>query len=161
MVPRALLLCSLLLVAGSAAAQLRPSASAPQVEPQSDGGRVFCGQSVGFTVAPRAQVPAQYRRFLGVWADAAWGPDACAALVVEDIDQAGTATILYVFGPLSSSTRGPGGVLHGTGVVRDGMLRFQNSDGTQFAFRPQIADLAGHMTTPHGDSFDATFKKSF
>jgi hypothetical protein len=158
MIPRALL-CSLLL-AGSAAAQPLPPAS-PPAEPQPEGARVFCEQSVSFTLAPRARVPARFRRFLGVWSDAAWGPDSCAALVVEDIDRAGLAKILYVYGPLSSGTPGRGGVLRGTGIVRDDTLRFQNSDGTQFAFRPDIADLAGQMTTPRGDSFTAVFKKSF
>jgi hypothetical protein len=160
MIARALL-CSLLLFAGSAAAQPPSSATLPPGEQEPAGARVFCEQSVNFTLAPRAQVPARYRRFLGVWSDAAWGPDSCAALIVENINEAGLATILYVYGPLSSSTPEPGGVLRGTGVVRDGVLRFQNSDGTQFAFRPDIADLAGEMTTPRGDSFTAVFKKSF
>jgi hypothetical protein len=145
-----------LLCAGSAAAQAPPSAPPPE-----QGVRVLCAQSVSFALAPRARVPRAYRRFLGVWSDAAWGPDACAALVVEDIDRTGTATILYVYGPLSSGRPAPGGVLRGTGIVRDGALRFQNSDGTQFVFRPDIADLMGQMTTPRGDRFTAVFKRSF
>lgn len=155
--PRFLVLCPLLLAAaGSAAAQ-----SSPPTAPESANARFFCGQSVGVALAPQAQVPRAYRRFLGVWSDAAWGPDACAALVVESIDRTGTAKILYVYGPLDASAPRPGGVLRGTGIIRSGELRFQNSDGTQFAFRPEIADLAGHMTTPRGDSFTAVFKKSF
>jgi hypothetical protein len=51
--------------------------------------------------------------------------------------------------------------LRGTGIIRGGALRFQNSDGTQFVFRPQGVDLAGAMTTPRGERFAATFKKSF
>jgi hypothetical protein len=54
-----------------------------------------------------------------------------------------------------------GGVLHGTGIIRDNELRFQNSDGTQFTFRPAIADLVGHMTTPNGQTYEADFKKTF
>ncbi|HZU90632.1 MAG TPA: hypothetical protein VE993_15370 [Stellaceae bacterium] len=159
MIPSALALCALLLLAGVAAAQ--PPPAAPETAGEPAGARVFCGQSVGFALAPPGRVPARYRRFLGVWADAAWGPDSCAALIVENVDATGTATILYVYGPLSSRTPGPGGVLRGTGIIRDGALRFQNSDGTQFVFRPDIADLAGQMTTPGGDRFAATFKKSF
>jgi hypothetical protein len=155
MIPPVLALCALLLFAGVAAAQPPPAGSEPA------GAHVFCGQNVAFALAPPARVPARYRRFLGIWSDAAWGPDACAALIVENIDQSGTATILYVYGPLSSRTPGPGGVLRGTGIIRGGALRFQNSDGTQFVFHPDIADLAGQMTTPNGDSFTATFKKSF
>ena len=153
MVPRLLALCSLLLVAaGSAAAQPPPPAAAA---------RVFCEQSVTFALAPRTRVPPAYRHFLGVWSDAAWGPNACAALVVESVSPTGTAKILYIYGPLGSNTPGPGGVLRGTGIVHGGALRFQNADGTQFAFRPDGADLAGRMTTPRGDSFTAIFKKSF
>src|SRR5487761_761821 len=159
MIPRLLVPCLLLLLAGSAAAQ-QPLAPAGPAAPPPAGARVFCEQSVGFTLAPRAQVPPAYRRFLGVWSDAAWGPNACAALVVENIDRAGTANILYIYGPLDSSTPGPGGVLRGTGIIRGGELRFQNSDGTHFAFRPEIVDLSGQMTTPRGDTFTATFKKS-
>ena len=162
MIARAVLfLCSLLLLAGATAAQPLSSASPPPAGQEPEGARVFCEQSVSFTLVPRTRVPARYRRFLGVWSDAAWGPDSCAALVVEDIDRAGLAKILYVYGPLSSDRPGPGGTLRGTGIVRDDTLRFQNSDGTQFAFRPDIADLAGQMTTPRGDSFTAVFKRSF
>ena len=50
--------------------------------------------------------------------------------------------------------------LHGSGVIRDGELRFQNSDGSQFAFRPLYADLAGRLTTPQGQSYEAIFKKT-
>jgi len=91
---------------------------------------------------------------------AAWDANTCAALIVDNIDPGGTASIVYVHGPLGSSTRVRGGVLHGTGIIRDGELRFQNSDGTQFAFRPGIADLVGRMTTPNGQSYEATFKKT-
>src|SRR5437016_4304481 len=63
-------------------------------------------------------------------------------------------------GQTRSTGRVAGGILHGTGIIRDGELRFQNSDGTQFAFRPGIADLIGRMTTPNGQSYEAAFKKS-
>jgi hypothetical protein len=145
----------ILLTAGSAAAQAPPSV----VEPQS--GRIFCEQSVGYRVADAATVPEPYRRFLGAWSDAAWNTGTCAALIVDNVDPDGTASIIYVFGPLGSSARVPGGILHGTGVIRDGELRFQNSDGTQFAFRPGIVDLVGNMTTPKGQSYEASFKKTF
>ena len=122
--------------------------------------RVFCGQSVTVSFADPAAVPERYRRFIGMWSDAAWTPQLCAALLVENVTADGAATILYAFGPMGSNTRGPGGVLHGTGVVRDGELRFQNSDGSQFAFRPAYADLDGRLTTPQGQSYASVFKKT-
>jgi hypothetical protein len=94
-----------------------------------------------------------------MWSDAAWTPQLCAALVVEDVAPDGTARIVYAFGPMSNG-QGAGGVLHGTGVIRDGELRFQNSDGSQFAFRPNYSDLDGRLTTPQGQTQQAVFKKT-
>jgi hypothetical protein len=121
---------------------------------------VFCGQSVSFRLVDPSAAPENYRRFLGVWSDAAWDARTCAALIVQDVQPDGTASIIYIFGPQGSSAPVPGGVLHGTGVVRGGQLRFQNSDGSQFAFRPTIVDLVGRMTDPKGETFEATFKQT-
>ena len=122
--------------------------------------RTFCQQPVTIRIADRASVPERYRGLLGMWSDAAWTAQLCAALVVENIAPDGTATILYAFGPIGSNARVPGGVLNGTGIVQDGELRFQNSDGSQFAFRPLYADLDGRLTTPQGQSYRAVFKKT-
>jgi len=143
----------LLLAAVSAAAQ-----TPPPIEPQPS--RVFCDQGVTYRIAEPSTIPESYRRFLGVWSDASWDPNTCAALIVDNIDPDGTASVIYVYGPIGSNARVPGGVLHGTGIIRDGELRFQNSDGTQFGFRPGIADLIGRMMTPSSRSYEATFKKT-
>jgi hypothetical protein len=137
---------------GPAASARVPSGPATQ--------RVFCDQPVTIRLADRAAIPDPYRQFIGIWSDAAWNPQLCAALVVESVQPDGTASILYVFGPMGSNTRRPGGVLHGTGVIRDAELRFQNSDGTQFSFRPLYADLDGRLTTPQGQSYQTVFKKT-
>ena len=123
--------------------------------------RTFCEQDVTFTLAPKGGVPGQYRRFLGIWSDAAWDARSCAALIVENVAANGTAAILYVYGPMGSDQPGPGGVLRGTGVIENGALRFQNADGSQFAFRPGIVDLDGSMTTPKGQTYQSVFKESF
>lgn len=149
-----LALSSLVLFAAAAGAQAPPPPTA------AEGSRVFCEQTVSYRIANPASVAEPYRRFLGAWSDAAWDPNTCAALIVDNIDPDGTVSIIYVYGPLGSSARVPGGVLHGTGVVRDGELRFQNSDGTQFVFRPGIVDLVGRMTTPNGQSYESAFKKT-
>jgi hypothetical protein len=145
--------CWTAFLSGSVLAQLAPASPEP--------GRVFCEQSVSYRLADPSTVPEPYRRFLGAWSDAAWDANTCAALIVDDVRPDGAASIIYVFGPMGSSARIPGGVLHGTGIIRDDELRFQNSDGTQFAFRPAIADLVGHMTTPKGQTYQADFKKAF
>ena len=135
-------------------------AAMAQPPPAGEPGRVFCRQNIDVRLADRASVPERFRRFFGIWSDAAWDLRTCAALIVADIKPDGTASILYIYGPLGSSSPAPSGVLHGTGVIRDGELRFQNSDGTQFGFKPGIADLEGRLTTPHGQNFTAIFKRT-
>ena len=149
-----LALAFLILPTAVASAQLPQ----PPAEPQPS--RVFCEQSVTYRISDPSTVPERYRGFLGAWSDAAWYANTCAALIVENIDPDGTVSVIYAYGPLGSSARVSGGTLHGTGIIRDGELRFQNSDGTQFAFRPGIADLIGRMTTPNGQSYEAAFKKT-
>jgi hypothetical protein len=152
---RAALFVGLLVCVSTAApTQTRPAVEAPP------SGRVFCQQSVDFRVADRATVSERFRPFLGVWSDAAWDMRTCAALIVADVKPDGAASIYYIYGTLDTSPPAPGGVLHGTGVIRDGELRFQNSDGTQFAFKPGLVDLQGRLTTPQGQTFSATFKQT-
>ena len=93
-------------------------------------------------------VPETYRPLIGIWSDAAWTPQLCAALIVETVAADGTATITYAFRADRFGKSRPRRVLHGTGIVRDGELKFQNNDGSQYAFKPFYADLAGRLTTP-------------
>lgn len=140
---------------------LPPPSAAPAGKPAAAASeRIFCNQPVAVRLADPDTVSERYRPFLGVWSDASWTPQLCAALVVENVSPDGTAAIVYAFGPMGSNTRTAGGVLHGTGVIRDGELRFQNSDGSQFVFRPLYADLAGRLTTPQGQTYGAVFKKT-
>jgi hypothetical protein len=139
-----------------AAAEPAPS---PAVMP-APAGRVFCEQPVTVQLADPDAVAERFRSFIGIWSDASWTPLLCAALIVENVSRDGTATILYVFGPMGANGRGAGGVLQGTGTIRDGELRFQNSDGSQFAFRPLYGDLDGHLIAPRGQSYQAVFKKT-
>ena len=134
-----------------------PPPSTPLSEPRE---RIFCEQSVSVQLADPDAVPERYRPFIGIWSDASWTPQLCAALVVQNVAPDGTATILYAFGPMGSNVRGPGGVLHGTGIIREGELKFENSDGSQFAFRTLYADLNGRLTMPTGQSYQAVFKKT-
>jgi len=138
---------------------LPPAAAAPPAE--AGPSRVFCGQTVTSHLADPASVPEPYRPFIGLWSDAAWTPQLCAALVVESVAQDGTATITYAFGPIGSGNQKQGGVLHGTGVVQDGELKFQNNDGSQYGFKPFYSDLIGHLTMAKGDNYEAIFKKTF
>ena len=138
-----------------------PAIAAPPAAPAStENARVFCDQPVSVRLADPEDVPERYRKFIGIWSDASWTPSLCAALIVANVTPDGTASIFYVYGPLGSNPHAPGGVLRGTGIIRDGELKFQNSDGSQFAFRPLYADLEGHLTTPKGEHYEAVFKQT-
>jgi hypothetical protein len=123
--------------------------------------RDFCDQSVTAQPATPSTVPERFRPFVGIFSDADWNPTTCAALIVENVAEDGTATITYVFGPLATGGKPAGGVLHGTGIVKDGALLFQNNDGSQYAFQPFYSDLAGKWTTPKGQTYQAIFKRSY
>ncbi len=156
----------LMLLGTAATAQLpaplsTPPGTAPPAQSAPAPGRVFCDQKIAAQPADPDSLPENYRQFAGIFSDAAWNPQLCAALIVEKIAADGTATITYVFGPMTSGGKPPGGVLHGTGIVKDGALLFQNSDGSQYAFKPYYTDLAGHWTTPQGQNYDALFKRTF
>jgi hypothetical protein len=138
-----------------------PLPDQPAPAPLAQQGRVFCDQTVTAQPADPASVPERYRQFVGIFSDADWTPQLCAALVVESVSDDGTATITYAFGPIASGDKVPSGVLHGTGIVKDGALLFQNTDGSQYAFKPFYSDLAGHWTNPKGQSYDAIFKRAF
>jgi hypothetical protein len=147
------------------AAAMEPPAGAPMAAPAATPGteptgRVFCEQPVTVQLADPGAVPERFRPFVGIWSDASWTPQLCAALIVERVTPDGTAAIVYVFGPMSANPRGPRGILHGTGIIRDGELRFQNSDGSQFAFQQLYADLGGRLSTPQGQHYEAVFKKT-
>jgi hypothetical protein len=180
---RRIAVASLVVVAGAAAAAaqqptplfntppsipspLAPPPAAPlpdqtlSAQPASPG-RVFCDQTVTSQPADPASVPERYRPLVGIFSDADWTPQLCAALVVENITADGTATITYAFGPIASGSKVAGGVLHGTGIVKDGALLFQNSDGSQYSFQPFYSDLAGRWTNPKGQTYEAIFKRAF
>ena len=134
--------------------------SPPPIAPTAPA-RGFCGQSVTAQPANPSTVPERFRPYVGIFSDADWNPTTCAALIVENIADDGTAMITYVFGPLASGGKPAGGVLHGTGIVKDGALLFQNNDGSQYAFQPFYSDLAGKWTTPKGQTHQAIFKRSY
>jgi hypothetical protein len=145
-----------------APATAAPAMSAPAAAPAAPApARDFCGQSVTAQPASPSMVPERFRPYVGIFSDADWNPTTCAALIVENIADDGTATITYIFGPLASGGKPAGGVLHGAGIVKDGALLFQNTDGSQYAFQPFYSDLAGKCTTSKGQTYQAIFKRSY
>lgn len=155
---RRLAIAALAFLIPAAAPAQQPPPSAAEAGPAP---RVFCNQPVAVRLVAPDAVPEDYRSYIGVFSDAAWTPQLCAALVVENVAPDGTATIVYAYGSTAANGRATGGgVLNGTGVIRDGALRFQNVDGSQFAFSPLYADLDGRLTTPQGQTYEAIFKRA-
>ena len=138
-----------------------PAATSPAATSTAQTGRVFCDQNVVAQPADPVSVRDRYRQFVGIFSDADWNPQTCAALIVENVQGDGSAAITYIFGPMTAGGRPPGGVLHGTGIIKDGSLLFQNNDGSQYSFRPFYSDLAGKWTTPKGQTYEAIFKRAF
>lgn len=141
------------------------AAEQPPAPAEQPPARVFCDQNVAVRLDDPASAPDQYRRFIGVWSDAAWDARTCAALIVQHVEPDGKASIAYIYGPEGSRSTVTGAILRGIGVIKDGELRFQNSDGSQYAFRPrlvgtEVVDMVGHWINPKGDSFQATFKQT-
>ena len=99
--------------------------------------------------------------FVGIWSDAAWTPQLCAALIVENVDRRRHRhDHLRLRADRRRATAGPAACCTAPASIRDGELKFQNSDGSQFAFKPFYADLVGHLATPKGQTYEAIFKTS-
>src|SRR5438045_8365810 len=64
-----------------------PAASMPSDGPATQ--RVFCDQPVTVRLPDRTAFPEPYRQFIGVWSDAAWTPQPCAAPAVDSVRPAG------------------------------------------------------------------------
>jgi len=83
-------------------------------------------------------------------------------LIGDNVDPDGTASIIYVYGPLGSGARvARRDFGHGTGVIRDGELRFQNSDGTTVRVPPgnrRSRRAHDHSRCPN---LRSRFKKTF
>ena len=80
----------LMLLGTAATAQLPAPLSTPpgngsraQSAPVS--GRVFCDQKIAAQPADPDSLPENYRQFAGIFSDASWNPQLCAALIVEKI----------------------------------------------------------------------------
>jgi hypothetical protein len=78
--------------------------SAGSTQPKSQA--VLCGQTVNFSVAPNAEVPAEFRKYVGIWSGTQRGTNSgynqdyehCVAYVVERITADGTVYSIRVWG---------------------------------------------------------------
>jgi hypothetical protein len=84
----------------------------------------------------------------------------CAALIVQGIDPRGTADVIYVYGPSRPGSGLPWKQQHRIGSLSDGVLSFQDDQGSTFKFRPSgPGELDGLFVSQTG-RLTATFQHS-
>ena len=91
---------------------------------------------------PGASVPAEARKFLGVWQNGAWGGDWCHDLYVTEIRPDGSVVVLDAYGP--SQARGhEASVYRRVGQIQNGVLSFLSHGKTPVSYRLQGDFLVG------------------
>lgn len=124
------------------------SAAVPRPDTRSAGrSKVACGRSVDYLVDPSATNTG----LLGVWVGTWNNPGRlCGALIVQSIDRAGTVDLIYIYGPSRPARGLPWKQQHQVGVLRAGILSFQDDQKSSFTFSP-----GGPLGTP--ESLNASF----
>jgi hypothetical protein len=119
---------------------------------------VICGHPISYVIdATGATEP--YRSFLGVWTGAAWNSRICGGLIVQSVDNNGSASITYVYGPLPG-VQFPWKRQSPNALIRYGQLTFQDEENGNFTFRLAEQNvLHGHFVSVRGVTLDAVLTR--
>jgi hypothetical protein len=119
---------------------------------------VICGRPISYVIdATGATQP--YRSFLGVWTGAAWNSRICGGLIVQSVDNDGSARIIYVYGPLPGA-QFPWKQQSPSALIRYGQLTFQDEENGNFTFRLSEQNvLHGHFVSVRGVPLDAVLTR--
>jgi hypothetical protein len=119
---------------------------------------VICGRPISYVIdATGATQP--YRSFLGVWTGAAWNSRICGGLIVQSVDNDGSARIIYVYGPLPGA-QFPWKQQSPSALIRYGQLTFQDEENGNFSFRLSEQNvLHGHFVSVRGVPLDAVLTR--
>jgi clan AA aspartic protease (TIGR02281 family) len=92
---------------------------------------VVCGRPVEYTLSQDSGDPS----LLGVWSGT-WNNSGrlCGGLVIQRVDQDGTADLIYVYGPTRASSRLSWTEQHRMGVLTGNILSFHDNQGSTFRF---------------------------
>lgn len=127
----------------------------PRNEPPSARTAVVCGKSVEYGIDQSGS------SFVGVWTGN-WNNAGrlCGALIVQGMDPHGTADVIYVYGPNRPGTGFPWKQQHRVGVLSDGVLSFQDDQGSTFRFRTGGPDELDAIFMSRTGRLTGTFQRS-
>ena len=100
---------------------------------------------------PEAAVPADARKFLGVWQNGAWNGEWCHDLYVTKVLADGTVEVLDAYGP-SASQKHEASVFKRTGRIKDGVLTFISHRNTPVSYRLVDGFLVGERKSVFGSA---------
>ena len=128
------------------------------LEPPAPRRSVLCGRTVDYIVDDTG-VAEPYRSFLGVWTGAVWNSGICGSLIVERVENDGTAKIQYIYGPMPGK-QFPWRAQRHTGAIGYGRLTFQDEEGGNFIFRLKDQNiLDAHFTSAQGGTLETVLTR--
>lgn len=118
---------------------------------------VVCGKSVEYAI----EQPVSSTGPLGVWTGNWNNPGRlCGGLIVQGIDAHGAVDLIYIYGPDRPGSGLSWKGQHRAGVLSDGVLLFQDDQGSSFTFRPGGPGELDAVFASGTGRLTATFQRS-
>jgi hypothetical protein len=108
---------------------------------------------------PLPDVPAESRKFLGVWKNGAWGDNWCHDLYVTQVHADGTVDVIDAYGPKPNSTI-DAHVFKRKGKIENGVLTFQSRFNSPVSYRLVGEFLVGERLDAFG-KMEITMSREF
>ena len=115
------------------------------------GTMAVCGRPVNYLIN-RDKTPPDYSALLGIWTGV-WNNASkiCGGLIIQQVNNDGTAEAIYVFGPSSSTSSFPWKEQNVLAHVADGEISFVDEQGNKFMFDSVGSGLlTGAFLSPSG-----------
>jgi len=107
---------------------------------------------------PGEDVSVEYRRFLGVWKNGAWGGEWCQDIYITKIYPDGSVDLIDAHGPFRAANI-EATVFKRKGRIRDGVLTFSSFGKTQASYQLGGSYLVGRRKDYLGD-FEITMNRT-
>lgn len=129
------------------------SLSAPSIRQASPETALLCGKPVEYAAGQGASDTG----FVGVWSGN-WNNarHLCAGLIVQAVDSQGAADVIYVYGGSGLGWRQQ----HRVAMLSDGVLSFQDDQGSAFQFRPGGSTELDAIFIGRSGRLTGTFQRS-
>lgn len=145
----------------STTAQTRPMASiavpAPRNPQPSAQSAVVCGRPVEYAIDQSGISTGLLGVWTGNWNNAS---RLCGAIIVQSIDSAGAADVIYVYGSNRSGSGLAWKQQRRSGILRNGVLSFQDDQGSAFKFSSAGLDSLDASFVSGSGHLIGTFQKS-